>query len=214
MDEPHTVTEHSSGKGDSMWAGASLVTALLASVCCLGPVVLSTLGLSALGVSAAFQPLRPYLLGVTALLLSVGFYFAYFRQPVCAPGETCAVQNPKLRRANRGLLWVATLAVLTVALFPTYVGSLFAGSTTPVESASADEASTVTLQIEGMTCGACTISVQQALAGVPGVQSAAVSYEEGKAVIAVDAASTPSMDSLIQAVEQTGYTARPTRSDP
>ena len=116
MDEPHAVREHSSDKGTGVWAGASLVAALLASACCLGPVMLSALGLSALGVSAAFEPLRPYLLGVTVLLLGVGFYFAYFRQPVCAPGETCAVQNPQLTRVNRGLLWVATLAVLIVGL--------------------------------------------------------------------------------------------------
>ena len=214
MDKPHAVSEEPSGQGTRVWAGASLMAALFASACCLGPVVLSALGLSALGVSAAFEPLRPYLLGVTALLLGVRFYFAYFRQPVCAPGETCAVRNPKLTRANRGLLWVATLTVLIVALFPTYVGSLFAGSTTPAEPASIDEASTVTLQVEGMTCGACTVSVQQALAGVPGVQSAAVSYEEGNAVITADAASRPSIESLVHAVEQTGYTARSVLGDP
>lgn len=213
MDELN-ISEEPSGKGTSVWAGASLVAALFASACCLGPVVLSALGLSALGVSAVFEPFRPYLLGATALLLGVGFYFAYFRQPVCAPGEACPVQNPQLTRTNRGLLWVATLAVLIFALFPTYVGSLFAGSTTPAESESADEASTVTLQVEGMTCGACTISVQQALAGVPGVHSAAVSYEKGNAVLVVDAASQPSVESLVHAVEQTGYRARPVAENP
>jgi mercuric ion transport protein len=214
MDEPHAVSEEPSGKGKSVWACASLMAALLASACCLGPVVLSAFGLSALGVSAAFEPLRPYLLGVTALLLGVGFYFVYFRQPVCAPGEACAVQNPKLTRVNRGLLWVATLGVLAVAFFPTYVGSLSAGSAASIESTSHKGTSTVTLQVEGMTCGACTVSVQQALAGVPGVQNAVVSYEEGKATIAVDAASKPSIESLVQAVEQTGYMARPVAENP
>jgi len=46
------------------------------------------------------------------------------------------------------------------------------------------------------------------------VQSAAVSYEEGDAVITVEAASRPSLESLVEAVEQTGYTARPARIDP
>ncbi|MGE0827678.1 MAG: mercuric transporter MerT family protein [Candidatus Binatia bacterium] len=213
IDEPH-ISEEPSGKSANVWVGASLVAALLASACCLGPVVLSALGLSALGISTAFEPLRPYLLGITALFLGVGFYFSYFRQPVCPPGEACAVQNPQLRRANRGLLWVATLAVLAVALFPTYVSSLFAGNSTLIEPAHVDAALTVTLQVDGMTCGACTVSVQQALASVPGVQSAVVSYEESKAVITVDAASRPSIESLVQAVQQTGYTAHPVVQNP
>ena len=211
MEEPQKITEHSTGKGKSVWAGASLVAALIASACCLGPVVLSALGLSALGVSALFEPMRPYFLGVTVLLLGVGFYFAYFRQLACQPGTACSVPNPKL---TRGLLWVTTIAVLTIALIPTYVGSLFAGSTAPVEAISVDGAATVTLQVEGMTCGACTVSVQQALAKVPGVQSAVVNYEEARAVVTIEGMPPPTMEALIAAVESVGYTAsRESESD-
>ena len=49
--------------------------------------------------------------------------------------------------------------------------------------------------------------MQQALAEVSGVQSAAVSYEESKAVITVDAAAPPTTDALISAVKTAGYTA-------
>ncbi|BAP88885.1 mercuric reductase [Burkholderiales bacterium GJ-E10] len=61
------------------------------------------------------------------------------------------------------------------------------------------------LKITGMTCESCATHVKQALENVPGVQSAEVSYAQGRARLAVDAG-TPS-DALIAAVTGLGYRA-------
>ena len=94
----------------------STLAALLASLCCLGPLVLGGAGL---GLVATFAPLRPYFLAVSGVLLAGGFYLVY-RKPktaeACA-GETCAPES-RTRRMAKPLLWVAALAVAALAFFP------------------------------------------------------------------------------------------------
>ena len=73
------------------------VAAILASTCCLGPLVLVALGFSGawIGNLTVLEPYRPIFIG-TAL---VALFFAYRRifHPVqaCKPGEVCAV--PQVR---------------------------------------------------------------------------------------------------------------------
>ncbi len=154
--------------------------------------------------SAAFEQVRPYFLVAATGLLAGGFYLVYFRKEACAPGTACAVPNPKLKRFNRAMLWIATVAVGAFALFPNYAGLLLADTTSPQAVAGLPA---VTLDIDGMTCEACAVHVQKALAAVPGVASALVVYADGKARVVIDSASSPSHDALVAAVEKAGYKA-------
>ena len=52
----------------------------------------------------------------------------------------------------------------------------------------ADAAKTATLEIQGMTCGACTASVRVVLKKLEGVSEAKVSFEAKTAVVAYDPA--------------------------
>lgn len=61
------------------------------------------------------------------------------------------------------------------------------------------------LAITGMTCGGCAAHVQRALEKVPGVESAEVSHEEGKA--RVELAQEVPAQKLIDAVAGAGYQA-------
>lgn len=68
----------------------SVVAALGASACCLGPVVFSIIGAGALGAaSTRLEPLRPVFLGLTAVLLAAAFHATYAGQgsEACGPGE-------------------------------------------------------------------------------------------------------------------------------
>ena len=63
---------------------------------------------------------------------------------------------------------------------------------------------TVTLNIDGMTCGGCVKSVTRLLEGVEGVEKAEVSLENKNAVITFDDSKTDT-DALIDGVEDGGY---------
>lgn len=114
-----------------LWsAGGALLAAILSSACCWLPLALIAVGASAAGVAGFFAAYRVHLLIATAALLGTGFYYVYFRKPKCAPGDACAVPNPRLQRFNKIMLWIATAFVLIFAAFPNYVGYLLGGDTT------------------------------------------------------------------------------------
>lgn len=63
---------------------------------------------------------------------------------------------------------------------------------------------TVTLDVPGMTCSLCPITVKKALMKVPGVASANVSYEGKQAIVTYDDART-NPDALVKATGDAGY---------
>ena len=132
---PKEETEKTTGNRAGLFAASgSVVAAVIASACCWLPLLLLAFGLSAAGVSAWFEAVRPFFLGVTAILLGAGFYLAYFRKEKCVPGTACATPNPKLKRFNRVMLSVATVAVVAFVFFPNYVGFVTGNSTTSAEA--------------------------------------------------------------------------------
>ena len=62
----------------------------------------------------------------------------------------------------------------------------------------------ITLPVEGMTCGACAVTVQKRLAEAPGVHDANVNYATGRATLLVDESASKVAD-LVQAVREVGY---------
>ena len=97
---------------------ASVVAAAASSVCCIGPVVAAALGAGALGAaSTRMEPYRPWFLGVTMVLLGIGFVSAYRREPECAD-DTCA---PTSRRSAKIILWITVGVVGLLAGFPYYM---------------------------------------------------------------------------------------------
>ena len=64
-------------------------------------------------------------------------------------------------------------------------------------------ADSITLNVSNMKCAGCVSSVEQALLGVEGVESAVVSLEEKNAVVSGIAA----VDTLIKASTDAGFPA-------
>ena len=65
----------------------------------------------------------------------------------------------------------------------------------------------VTLPVEGMTCGACAVSVKMALNKLDGIRRAKVDVENGEAVITYTEGKV-TLEQMIQAINSTGFTAR------
>lgn len=108
----------------SWFAFSSVFAAIVASFCCILPIVFALTGFSILGASALFDAWRPYLLGLTFGLLGLGFYFAYRpRKEQCTPGSACAAM-PATKRSGHLMLWLATAAVVLFVAFPYYSGAV------------------------------------------------------------------------------------------
>ena len=70
---------------------------------------------------------------------------------------------------------------------------------------------TVTLNVSGMTCEACPITVKKALQKVPGVSKIDVLYEKKQVVVTFDDTKT-NTDSLVKATTNAGYPSQPDKA--
>lgn len=189
--------------------GASLLAGAAASLCCTLPLIAAVAGIGAAGISGFFAAWRPYLLGLTAALLALGFYFSY-RKPTtapCEPGAAC--EYPAASRSGRLGLSVATGFVILFAAFPYYAAPvskvLLQESRTQAASPST-ALQHVSFSVQGMTCPVCAEGVEHKLKSIPGVQSASVSYEQKKADIEYDP-QLVSLEQLQQPFEDAGFKA-------
>ncbi len=97
---------------------AGVLAAIGASVCCVGPLVLLTLGIGGAWVAnlTALEPIRPIFIGVTLLFLGLAFRRLYLQPQVCEPGSLCA--QPLVRRRQRFIFWGIALALLALLSVP------------------------------------------------------------------------------------------------
>ncbi len=70
---------------------------------------------------------------------------------------------------------------------------------------------TVTLNVSGMTCEACPITVKKALQKVPGVSKIDVLYEKKQVVVTFDDSKT-NTDALVKATTNAGYPSQPEKA--
>lgn len=199
-------------KRRGVWAaGGAFAAAVVSSACCWLPLFLITVGVSAGGVGVMFERTRPIFLGLAAALLALGFYFTYFRKEQCEPGSACETPSPRLKRFNRMVLWIATVGAVAFAFFPSYVGVFQPARAVVVTNGTETAGAIVSLEVDGMSCEGCAVTLHNELLKVPGVQDATVEFEEGRALVSVSALAPPSIEWLIAAVEKAGYKGSLTR---
>jgi mercuric ion transport protein len=93
-------------------AAGGIVGALLASTCCIVPLVLVTIGVSGawIGNLTALEPFKPFFIVATLIMLGLGFRQVYFR-----PKVACDCATPRSSIVTQTALWVAT-ALVALAL--------------------------------------------------------------------------------------------------
>lgn len=195
----------------------SIGAAVAAAICCLGPLLLVSLGVTGawIGNLSAMEPYRPLFIVLSALLLGLGFYRVYGReaQAECGEeGEEC--EAPRSRRINEVSLWIATIVVLGLfaASYLVPLNTASARQSPALESSNSvtsAETRVVTLEVEKMTCSGCTSTVDAALRGVPGVVDAHVTFEPPRARVTYSPDET-NIDSLTRATSSVGYPSHPT----
>lgn len=110
--QPAKVTE---GRGALAAGGLS---AILATTCCVGPLVLLSLGFSGAWIAnlTVLEPYRPLFIGLALVALFFAGRRIFRPAAACEPGEVCAV--PQVGIAYKGLFWVIAALVLVGLAFP------------------------------------------------------------------------------------------------
>lgn len=100
------------------------VAAILASLCCVGPLVLVLLGFGGAWVSnlQVLEPFRPVILGIAMVFLVLAYRKIWKPADACVPGTMCAVPQTKL--LYKILFGVVALLILASLGFP-YVAHYF-----------------------------------------------------------------------------------------
>lgn len=115
-----SASEHLALTGDqkgNVAAFGGVLGAVLASSCCIAPLVLVTLGASGawIGNLTALKAYQPFFVTATLAFLSLGFWQVYAKpKPACDDG-TC--EMPLSATLVKVVLWVATgLVVLAITV--------------------------------------------------------------------------------------------------
>jgi hypothetical protein len=88
------------------------VFASFIGLCCIGPWAVVLFGVSGAVTMARWAPVRPYIVGVAAVMLAWAFWRVYRPRPVCEDGSCPTGPSSWLK----AMLWVATILVV-VAFF-------------------------------------------------------------------------------------------------
>jgi mercuric ion transport protein len=195
---------------EKMALGGSVLSAITASLCCIGPLVAVIVGASGFAAAGLFAQWRPVFLTIAALLLAAAWYLTY-RHPKAGncSAEGCP-QNP-VAKWSRVILWLATAFVIAIAAFPAYSGAaarLLVAAGASDSGSSQVKVATLQVNIPSMDCGACATGIQAKLNKQEGVQVAQVDFATKTAVIDFDSGKL-SPEKVTALIDETGFKAEP-----
>lgn len=103
----------------SLWLGIGAgLAAIGASACCVGPLLLVSLGIGGAWMSTltSMEATRPVFIALTLIFLVVGFRRLYLLSYHCKEGDACAQSG--VRRRQRIIFWIGSSLILLLLAFP------------------------------------------------------------------------------------------------
>lgn len=185
-------------------AGASVLAAIAASLCCITPVLALLAGTS--GLASAFswmEPARPYLIGLTVAVLG----FAWYKKLKPKKAEidcACEEDGKTPFMQTKAFLGIVTVFAGLMLAFPHYSKVFYPDNSRKVIMVSQSDMQEAIFDISGMTCSGCEEHVKHAVNELPGIVETKASFEEGKAEVKFDK-SKISADAIKTAIDETGY---------
>ena len=186
--------------------GVGVLSAVVASLCCITPVLALISGAS--GAASTFswmEPARPYLIGITVLVLG----FAWYQK--LKPGKAdeiqcdCEEDEKKPFMQTKTFLGIVTVFAALMLAFPHYAHVFYPSSDKQeVVIVNASDIQTITYDVEGMTCNGCAAHVENDVNKLSGIIKVDASYEEATAKVEFDQ-SKVSQAQIEEAINATGY---------
>lgn len=100
-----------------------VVASMIASICCIGPLILTILGISGGAVLAKLEVVRIPMMISVLVLFSVAGFSLYRKRNRCEPGSVCA--NPKKYRKMVVFYWLGLVVAVLEITSPRWVTWLF-----------------------------------------------------------------------------------------
>jgi mercuric ion transport protein len=186
--------------------GGGIVASVLASLCCITPLMALLAGTSGLAFSFGWlDAYRPYLIGLTVVLLGYAWYqkIRLEKQMAC----NCATETKPNFMQTRFFLGIVTALAFLMLAFPNYAKVFYPTAQKQVAPGIVQakaNTQTVEYKISGMTCDACTLHVANEVNKVAGILDLNVSYANGNALVAFDKSKT-NAQAVQKAINATGY---------
>lgn len=184
-------------------AVTSILTAIIASLCCITPVLALIAGTS--GVASTFtwiEPFRPYLIGLTILVL----LFAWYQKLKPEKEIDCECETdekPKFMQ-SKTFLGVVTVFAIVMLAFPYYSSMFYPNSEKQIVVVDKSNIKTTEYKISGMTCASCEAHVNHEVNKLNGIVNSKTSYKNGNAIIEFDVTKTNELE-IEKAINSTGY---------
>jgi len=190
--------------------GVGLFTAITASLCCITPVLALIAGTS--GIASTFswvEPFRPYLVGLTVLVLGFAWYQKLKPQKKidceCETDDLSAGKagKPKFIQSKK-FLGIVTVFAIAMLAFPYYSGIFYPNTEKQIIIVDKSDIKITEFKISGMTCASCEEHVNHEVNKLKGIISSKASYENGNAIIEFDKTKTTETE-IEKAINTTGY---------
>tara|TARA_B110000503_G_scaffold134870_1_gene214487 strand:+ start:224 stop:823 length:600 start_codon:yes stop_codon:yes gene_type:complete len=190
-------------KSENKLIGAGLLTAITASLCCITPVLALIAGTS--GIASTFswiEPFRPYLIGLTILVLA----FAWYQKLKPQKEIDCECETDEKAKfiQSRKFLGIVTVFAIVMLAFPYYSGIFYPNTEKQIIVVDKSDIKKTEFKISGMTCASCEEHVNHEVNKLNGIVNSKASYENGNAVIEFDKTKTNETE-IEKAINSTGY---------
>jgi len=186
--------------------GAGVLSAVTASLCCITPVLALISGASGLASTFSWmEPARPYLIGITVLVL--GFAWYQKLKPRIAEEIQCDCEKDEKKpfMQTKTFLGIVTVFAGLMLAFPHYAHIFYpSNDKKEVVIVNASDIQTVTFDVKGMTCNSCASHVEYDVNKLSGIISVDASYEKATAKVEFDQ-SKVSLVQIEESINGTGY---------
>lgn len=182
---------------------SGVITAIAASLCCITPFLALIAGTTSItSMFSWIAPFRPFLVGLTILILGIAWYKQIKSQKEI-DCECDTEGKPKFKQ-SKTFLGIVTVFAIGMLAFPFYSGIFYPNTEKQMVVVDKSDIKTIEFHISGMTCTSCEEHINHEVHKLNGIVSSKVSYENGNAVFEFDSTKTNEAE-IETAIKATTY---------
>jgi mercuric ion transport protein len=179
----------------------AILSALLASACCIGPFLLAAISV---GAGAVLAGRYHWFFVIGGLAVLTWAWAKYLREKM-----VCDCEHKPMEGRRSGMVTLLIATVMVLGFFGLNLSRYTFASTPALARTQApvgDGLSRVVIPVEGLSCVTCEIPVRSSLKRIDGVKSVHVSVASKTTMVDYEPAKT-NPEQLVAAINSTGYRA-------